>query len=133
MCDKGVFSVIVISQHDDQMSSNFHRFVILCICWDIPSEKTCLWQLPIVSSVFNSELKTFPNGQFLQCCFSMPYRIITPCGINIPRDRVYTLYDALECQVDFLPLILYAICTNAECLVMHFIYSVIPTSLHALW
>ena len=47
-CDKGVFS----SNFDDQLSSNFHRFVSLCICWDTPSEKTDLWQLPKVSSVF---------------------------------------------------------------------------------
>ena len=31
-------SSIVISQFDDQLSSNFNRFVILCICWDTPSE-----------------------------------------------------------------------------------------------
>ena len=30
----------------------FHRFVILCIWWDTPSEETGLWQLSIVSSVF---------------------------------------------------------------------------------
>ena len=36
-------------------SSNFHRFVILCICCDTPSEKTGLWQLPIVSSVFKQD------------------------------------------------------------------------------
>ena len=28
-----------------------------CICWDTPSEKTGLWQLPIVSSVFNQPFK----------------------------------------------------------------------------
>ena len=33
----------------DQLRSNFHRFVNLCTCWDTPSEKTGLWQLPIVS------------------------------------------------------------------------------------
>ena len=39
---------------DDQLSgSNFHRFVIWCIYWDWPSEKIGLWQLPVVSSVFN--------------------------------------------------------------------------------
>ena len=39
---------------DDQLSSNFHRFVDLCICcWDTPSEKTGLWQLLKVYSVFN--------------------------------------------------------------------------------
>ena len=42
---------------DGQLSSNFHRFVILCICWYTPSEKTGLWKLPIVSSVFKEERK----------------------------------------------------------------------------
>ena len=27
---------------DDQLSPNFHRFVILCLCWDTPSENTDL-------------------------------------------------------------------------------------------
>ena len=43
---------------DDHLSSNFHRFVILCICWDTPSEKTGLWQLPIVSNVFKENPRT---------------------------------------------------------------------------
>ena len=43
-----------IKNFDDWLSSNFHRFVILCICWDTSSEKTGLWQLPIVSRVFKS-------------------------------------------------------------------------------
>ena len=30
--------------YDDQLSSNFHWFVILCICWETPSENTGLWQ-----------------------------------------------------------------------------------------
>ena len=34
------------------MSSNFHRFIIWCTCWDTLSEETGLWQLPNVSSVF---------------------------------------------------------------------------------
>ena len=38
---------------DDRLSSNFHRFIILCICWDILSEKTDLWQLLIMFSVFH--------------------------------------------------------------------------------
>ena len=48
-----VFFLPLLSRNfDNQLSSNFHRFVILCICWDTPSENTGLWQLPIVSSVF---------------------------------------------------------------------------------
>ena len=31
------------------------RFVILCICWDTPSKKTSLWQLPKVSSAFKTK------------------------------------------------------------------------------
>ena len=50
LCDKDVFFLSLLSRNfDDWLSSNFHRFVILCICWDTPSEKTGLWQLPIVS------------------------------------------------------------------------------------
>ena len=50
---QGLFFLSLLSRNfDDQLSSNFHRFVIVCICWDTPSEKTCLWQLPIVSRVF---------------------------------------------------------------------------------
>ena len=43
---------------DDRLNPNFHRFVILCICWDTPNEKTGLRQLPIVSSVFKETNKT---------------------------------------------------------------------------
>ena len=51
---KGVFFLSLLSRNfDDLLNSNFHRFVILCICWGTPSEKNGLWQLPIVSSVFN--------------------------------------------------------------------------------
>ena len=51
-CDKGVFLSLLSRNFDDRLSSNFHGFVILCICWDTISEKTGLWQLPIVPSVF---------------------------------------------------------------------------------
>ena len=50
---QGCFSVIIISQlRRPILSSNFHRFVIVCLCWDTLSERNGLWQLPIVSSVF---------------------------------------------------------------------------------
>ena len=53
-CDKGVFFLSYLSRNsDDQSSSNFHRLVILCLCWDTPSKRTGLWHLPIVSIVFN--------------------------------------------------------------------------------
>ena len=49
-----VFILSILSGNfDDQLSWNFLRFVILCICWDTQSKKTGLWQLPIVSRVFN--------------------------------------------------------------------------------
>ena len=56
LCDHGATRVFFLSliscNFDDRLSSNFHRFVILCICWDTPTLKTSLWQLAIVSSVF---------------------------------------------------------------------------------
>ena len=52
-CDKVFFLPLFSRNFAIQLSSNFHRFVILCICWDTPSEKTGLWQLPKVSSVSN--------------------------------------------------------------------------------
>ena len=50
---QGCFFLSLLSRNfDDRLSSNFHRLVILCICWDTASEKTGLWQLPIVSTAF---------------------------------------------------------------------------------
>ena len=40
-----VFFLPLVSRNfDAQLSSKFHRFVVLCICWDTPCEKTGLWQ-----------------------------------------------------------------------------------------
>ena len=40
---QGCFFLPLLSRNfDDQLSSNFHRFVILCICWDTASEKAGL-------------------------------------------------------------------------------------------
>ena len=53
----GVYFLSLLScNFDNQLSSKFHRFVILCISWDTPSEKTGLLQSPIkkVSSAFNA-------------------------------------------------------------------------------
>ena len=51
---QGCFFLSLISRNfDDRLSSNFHRFVILCICWDTPTVEASLWQLPIVSTAFN--------------------------------------------------------------------------------
>ena len=60
-CDKGGFFLSLLSRKfDDRLSSNFHRFVILCICWDTPTVKASLWQLPIVYTAFkiNGNQKT---------------------------------------------------------------------------
>ena len=46
---------------DDRLSLNFHKFVILCICWYTPSEKTGLWQ---VSSVFNRQDSLWNNTRY---------------------------------------------------------------------
>ena len=54
--NKGVFPFIIFSQLRWPLGSNFHRFVILSLCWDTPSEKTGLWQLPKVSSAFKYTL-----------------------------------------------------------------------------
>ena len=43
------FISLLFRNFDDQLSSNFHRFIIFCICWDTPRGKTGLWQLPILS------------------------------------------------------------------------------------
>ena len=54
VCVTRVFFLTLLSRNfDDQLSSNLHRFVILCICWNTPNEKNGLWQLPNVSTVFN--------------------------------------------------------------------------------
>ena len=42
---QGVFFLALFScTFDDQLSLNCHRFIILCICWDTPSENTGLYQ-----------------------------------------------------------------------------------------
>ena len=77
----------------DQSSSNFHRFVIWCVCWDktldtigncqrpvfslgvTPSENTGLWQLPKVSNVFKTlteEATLILLFPLLLFCHSMP-------------------------------------------------------------
>ena len=67
-CDKVFFFFNIISQLRRPLSSNFHRFVILWICWDTLSEKTGLWQLPIVSTVFNMIYDYLPlQNQKIYC------------------------------------------------------------------
>ena len=45
-CDKDVFFFHSLLA---TFTTNWAQYVILCICWDTPSEKTGLWQLSIVS------------------------------------------------------------------------------------
>ena len=52
LCNMCVFLLLFFCKLGDQLSPNFHRFVILCECWDTPSKNTGLWQLPNVSSGF---------------------------------------------------------------------------------
>ena len=61
---------------DDQLSSNFHRLVILCICWGTPSEKTCLWQLPIVSSVFMNSFITSLFRSLQYCIIQLAQAVL---------------------------------------------------------
>ena len=57
--DKGVFSFIIISQLWRPLELKFSQVHILCIlCWDTPTVKTSLWQLPIVSTVFKKVPKS---------------------------------------------------------------------------
>ena len=53
LCNNGVFLPLLSCNFEDQLSRNFHRFVISFIRWDTPGENTGLWQLPNVSSAFN--------------------------------------------------------------------------------
>ena len=54
---QGLFFLSLLSRNfDDRLSSYFHRFVILCICWDIPTVKASLWHLPIVSTALKIDL-----------------------------------------------------------------------------
>ena len=46
----------IVSQLRQPIELKFSQACILCICWDTPSEKTGLWQVPIVSSAFKKTL-----------------------------------------------------------------------------
>ena len=55
---QGCFLLSFLSRNfDDWLSSNFHRLVILCVCWDTPTVKAILWQLPIVSTAFKLSIE----------------------------------------------------------------------------
>ena len=54
LCMTKIFSFSKLScSFDDQLSSNFHSFVIICIYWDTPGEKTCLWD-PMPQGIFSN-------------------------------------------------------------------------------
>ena len=74
---KGWFFLSLLSRNfDDRLSWNFHRFVILCICWDTASEKTGRWQLPIVSTVFKTNRISVINmsSKWIKLFFSQAYK-----------------------------------------------------------
>ena len=51
---QGCFFLSLLScNFDDQLSQHFHRFVILCICLDTPSESTCLDNYRMCHGAFN--------------------------------------------------------------------------------
>ena len=54
-----VLFLILSRNFDHRLSSNFHWFVMLCICWDTPTVKASLWQLPVVSRVFKGTVQSF--------------------------------------------------------------------------
>ena len=57
LCNKCAFSSIILSQLRRPIEPDFSQVsYFMHICWDTSSEKTGLWQLPIVSSVFNTSL-----------------------------------------------------------------------------
>jgi len=66
------FLSLLSRDFDDRLSSNFHRFVILCIRWDTPTVKASLWQLPIVSSAFKKIIRPFRSNVY----FSLEKKII---------------------------------------------------------
>ena len=48
---KAFFLPLFSRNFNDQLSSNFHRFVILCICWDTPSGSFGDWSLTSTKGV----------------------------------------------------------------------------------
>ena len=50
--DEGVYSSIIIAQFQRPIELKLSQVRFLCICWETPSERTSLWQLPIVSNIF---------------------------------------------------------------------------------
>ena len=58
LCDKGVFSCVFISQLAPTINrAQIFTGLLFYACWDTPSEKTGLWQLPIVSIVFKTLIR----------------------------------------------------------------------------
>ena len=67
LCDKGVFSSIIISQLWQPIEFKLSQVCyFFCIGWDTPSEKTGLWQLPKMPSA----LRVIDQTKFNICLFS---------------------------------------------------------------
>ena len=58
---------------------------VVCICWDTPSEKTGLWQLPIMSSVFTHKpfWERYSIGQ------TKRFKLLYQCFNNKSISKVY--------------------------------------------
>ena len=63
LCSKDF--LLFSSNFDDQLNPKFHRFVILCIYWDTPSENTGLWQSPKVYPAFKNSIHRKPDSYFM--------------------------------------------------------------------
>ena len=74
---------------DDRLSSNFHRFVILCICWDAPTVKASLWQWPIVSTAFKAKEAKRPISRVPNLIFSKGLNEIM-CNYKLNHSSIYT-------------------------------------------
>ena len=67
------FLSLLSRKFDDRLSWNFHWFVNLGTCWDTPTVKASLWQLPIVSTAFNTILIFILLGAFDFVTFGCTY------------------------------------------------------------
>ena len=54
LCDKGVFSYIILQLRRPVELKFSQVCYFMHICWDTASEKTGLWEIPIVSTAFNN-------------------------------------------------------------------------------
>ena len=94
LCDRlGVFFLSLISRNlDGQLSSNFHRFVILCICWDTTSVKPGIWQLPKVSSAFNQACNFVLGIISTNIFIEYESRPTSTCSYDVGLNRLLMLF-----------------------------------------